>query len=119
MKEFLCYALFVLGIPILAGFLISAVVYIPVTQLIVRRCPSGVPSALHPYLEIFTGIGAAIASLLVFRFLALQPKIVCAVILAAHAFLYFAWAKGSHARWLSWLVGFVIGWFTLAKLLLP
>jgi len=118
MKAFLSYALFVIPIPILIGFLISAVVYVPASAIL-RRCTLKVRTTVFPYLEFFTGGGGAIASLLIFRFLALHPRIICAVILAVWAFLYFAWGKGSLVRWVSWLAGFWIGWFTLEKVFTP
>jgi hypothetical protein len=118
MKEFIAYALVVIAVPVFVpGFLLAAIVYVP-AYLLLFRCSLKVRAFAVQFLEIFTGLGVAVAALVLFRLFKLTPNIAVPVILTVWAFIYFVQYKKLILRWLSWMVGFFIGWFALAKMLL-
>jgi hypothetical protein len=118
MKEFIAYALVVLGIPIICGFLLAAIAYVP-AYILLSHCSAKFTAKAQPYLEIFTGVGVAIAALVLFRWFKMTPNFAVPVILSVWTFIYFVQYKHSLSSWISWLAGFFIGWFTLAKMIIP
>jgi hypothetical protein len=118
MKEFIAYALVVLGIPIIGGFLFAAIIYVP-AYLFLSRCSVKFGAKALPHLEIFTGVGVAIAALFLFRWFKMIPSFAVPAILAVWTFINFVQYKHSLTSWMSWLAGFFICWFTLAKMIIP
>ena len=118
MKAFVAYALVVMGFPIIGGFLLAAILYVP-AYLLLSRCPIKFAAKALPYLEVFTGVGVAIAALVLFRWFKMTPNFAVPIILAAWTFVYFVQYKHTLSAWISWLAGFFISWFALAQMLIP
>lgn len=114
MKTFIGYALIVIGVPVFGGLLLGSIVALPVARLLVRYTSVNPTSLL--FLEVFNGLGAAVAATVLCHLFALTPGIgVLAIILTWSSFYFLSYRQSKRAL-SSWIVGMVIGWLIFPRL---
>ena len=110
-KEFVAYALLVVGIPFFLGMLIGSFVGLPVSKVLGTR---PIFQRVHlQLLEVINGFAAAVAGIFLFRFSGLSASLTVPAVIAAWISLYCFISRRQIAQWLSWLAGLTVGWLAL------
>jgi hypothetical protein len=116
MKVFIAYTLLVIGIPVFIGLAVGTILTMPITRLLHSKTKISLSNLL--YLEIVNGFAASVAGAFLFRIFGLTAGIVVPIIMAIWATFYFFSYHQPKRGWVSWLIGLLIGWFTLARMVI-
>jgi hypothetical protein len=119
MKSFFAYALLVIGVPLLAGVAIGGIITVPIARLLHSQTRITLSNSLYlEYLEVVNGLVASVAGAVLFRLFGLTAGVIVPGIMAAWVTFYFFSYHQPKRAWASWLAGILIGWFTLARMVL-
>jgi hypothetical protein len=116
MSSVFAYTLLLVGMPVFVGMFVGSIVIAPVSRAL--------PKSRHlekthiQIQEVINGLVTAVASIGLFRICELKPGLGAPAIVALWIPAYCFVSHQHMPNWLSWLGGFVVGWFVLWRAIL-
>ena len=99
------------------GSVIGGIFWMPISSFFNIKKDINLNSLI--YLEMINGFLTSVLGAILFRLFGLTPGFLVPIIMAAWITFSFFIHHQPLKYWIGWLVGMFIGWFTLARILVP